>query len=167
MLTNSIHEVIDAYLIQPQRFYDERGWFQESFSLPKFHFDIKQGNISCSRKHTIRALHVAPFAKLCTCVRGKIFDVVADPRKDSPTYGKWFGTWLTPENGYMLYIPPNCGHGFYATENDSLLLYFQDSLYDPKVEREINWKDPTFAIDWPHADEYIISERDRKAPFLE
>ena len=163
------NHVKDSFVCTIDRFHDERGFFQEIYSFAKekyYPFECKQINVSSSKRNTIRGLHVVPFAKMCACVRGSLFDIVADVRRDSPTYLKWFGTWLTEENRNQMYIPPGCAHGFFAAEDDTLLLYSQSATYSPGVEQEVNWADPSLGIAWPLAEKYIISDKDSQAPNL-
>lgn len=161
-----IKEVEGAYLIELDRHDDNRGSFQELFSSIRYDANlphVAQTNLSRSHKGVVRGLHVAPFAKLCTCVSGSMFDVIADVRSGSKTEGKWFGVWLDGKGGLQVYVPPGCAHGFFAAENDTLLLYNQDGLYNPSLEWGVHWRDPTLAVEWPVADEYILSEKDKQA----
>jgi dTDP-4-dehydrorhamnose 3,5-epimerase len=95
-----------------------------------------------------------------------LFDVVADVRPGSPTYKKWFGVWLDEKNLKQLFIPAGCAHGFFSAEDDTILMYSQDGLWNSDFEYEIHWKDPSLAISWPEAENYILSEKDQKAKFL-
>jgi dTDP-4-dehydrorhamnose 3,5-epimerase len=165
-----VEEVQHAFVVEMDCYRDHRGWFQEVANEAASHglqYATKQVNVSSSRKHVVRGLHVAPFAKFCTCVRGKLFDVVADVRRHSPTYGQWYGIWLSESNHKQLYVPAGCAHGFFSAEDNTLLLYLQDGTYNPGVEREVNWQDPVLNIHWPAASEYILSDKDKDAPFLE
>ena len=156
----------DVYVTTIRRFSDRRGFFQEVFSTTRVDLNVQQINVSVSSKNVVRGMHVAPFAKFCTCVRGRLFDVVADVRPDSPTYLQWDGVWLDENNLQQLYVPAGCAHGFFAAQNDTMLLYLQDGLYNPQVEREVNWRDPQIGIVWPEADDYILSDKDASALFL-
>ncbi len=163
MNSRQVAEVCDALVCEGVRYYDDRGYFQELFSnkyLPCF--NVKQINCSVSKKNVIRGLHVVPFAKLVYCIKGKIFDVVADVRKKSKTYLKWYGVELNGQNA--LFIPPYCAHGFLAMEDDSVVVYAQDAVYDPAVESSVNYADPRINIQWPLV---IASDKDRKAPYVE
>lgn len=160
----STTEVQDCLLFETQSWHDERGYFRELFNQTRYELDFKQVNCSVSNKDVVRGLHVAPFAKLVSCIKGKVFDVAIDPRPDSPTYLKWTGFELSPTNGKQLFVPPFCGHGFMALEDESIVVYLQDSTYDPKVESSIHWQDDTFAISWPHAQSYVVSTKDGIAP---
>jgi dTDP-4-dehydrorhamnose 3,5-epimerase len=166
MIKNEIQTIAGSYIIEIDRYDDDRGFFQEIFSTTRYSPEfpeIAQINVSCSNKNVIRGLHVAPFAKLCTCIRGSLFDVVADVRKGSPTFGNWFGLWLTESNRKQLFVPNGCAHGFYSAEDNTILCYQQDGLYSPKFECEIHFQDPTLGISWPAADNYIVSAKDQAA----
>lgn len=159
-------EIQDCLLFETQCWPDNRGYFRELFNQSRYELgrDFKQVNCSVSNKGVVRGLHITPFAKLVSCVKGRVFDVAIDPRSDSPTFLKWTGFELTPGNGKQLFIPPFCGHGFMALEDDSIVVYLQDSTYDPNVETSIHWQDQTFAVSWPHAEAYTVSSKDDAAP---
>lgn len=164
-----IKEINDAFILEIDRYCDNRGYFQEMFSVDKYlnvAWRPAQINLSVSNKNVVRGLHVAPFSKLCTCVKGKLFDVIADVRKNSSTFGNWFGVWLDSNCCQQVYIPAGCAHGFFAAENETILLYQQDFPYTPSVEKEIHWQDPKLSIKWPEADSYTLSEKDQKAQCL-
>jgi dTDP-4-dehydrorhamnose 3,5-epimerase len=165
MKSTPIKQVEGAYVCELDRYPDDRGYFEEIFSLNRnfFEMDVRQVSVSCSKRNVVRGLHVAPFAKLCMCVSGRLFDVVADARSGSPTYLGWFGVWLSPNEPKQLFVPEGCAHGFYAAEDDTVLLYMQGGVYDPKIGTEIHWRDPRLAIDWPQAESYILSPKDEKA----
>lgn len=168
MKTTTIAEVDGAYIYEIDRYEDHRGFFQEAYGPMKYWgFEAKQINVSQSNKGVLRGMHVTNFAKLCMCVKGKLFDVVADVRPDSPTYLGWYGIWLRPEEPKQLFIPSGCAHGFFAAEDGTLLLYMQNGSYDPKTEREVSYLDPKIGIDWPPCSEYIVSDKDREAKTLE
>jgi dTDP-4-dehydrorhamnose 3,5-epimerase len=157
--------VHDVFVCQLNRFCDNRGYFEELFSekyLPSF--TCRQINCSRSKKNVLRGLHIVPFAKLVHCVQGRIFDVVADMRKKSPTYLKWYGLELSEENQKSLYVPAHCAHGFLALDNVTVV-YAQDGLYDPKLESSVMYNDSTLNIRWP-GDKFIMSEKDMLAPSI-
>jgi dTDP-4-dehydrorhamnose 3,5-epimerase len=165
MRVKPVETVCDAFVCDAVRYYDHRGSFQELFShkdLPAFR--VSQINCSISKKNVLRGLHVVPFAKLVYCVKGKIFDVVADVRKGSKTYLKWYGVELSGENQKSLFIPPFCGHGFLAMEDDSIVVYAQDAVYNAHAESSVNYADPKLNIKWPNV---ILSDKDGAAPFLD
>lgn len=157
-------------MVEHERYQDDRGWFEQLYSssddYPHLAGRERQLNLSCSNKGVVRGLHVAPFAKLCACLRGRVYDVVADVRKESPTYKKWFGIWLEEKDRKQLFVPAGCAHGFFSAEDNSLFLYLQDGTYNPKAESQVNWRDPQIGIVWPQAAEYILNERDKNAACL-
>lgn len=152
------------------RYHDHRGYFEEVFSAARYGDSppkISQVNVSCSKKNVLRGLHVAPFSKLCTCIKGKLYDVVADVRRESPTYGKWWGTWLCEDVPTQVYVPPGCAHGFLSAKNGSILLYGQSEIYDPSVETQVRYDDPFLSIVWPcSTQDCILSKKDLEAPCL-
>lgn len=167
VIKTNIKEVKDACVYEIDRFADNRGYFQEIFSIAKYDdFNVAQVNISLSSKNVVRGLHVASFAKLCTCVKGRLFDVVADVRVGSETFGNWFGIWLDEFNCKQLFVPSGCAHGFFSETDDTILLYGQTGNYDPKLEFELNWQDSMIGIDWPYAENYVLSEKDLNAKYL-
>lgn len=165
-----IHEVLNAFILEFDRHEDQRGYFEEIYSTgrdyPHLAGTERQINLSHSKKGVVRGMHIAPFAKICSCIRGKLFDVIADVRPGSPTYLKWFGMWLDEYSNKQIYVPAGCAHGFFAAEDDTILLYLQDGIYNPKAEQQVNWRDPKLNIKWPYSQPYILSEKDRKADFL-
>lgn len=158
----------DCYVINIKQHVDERGFFTElsnedTYStLPLYKF--LQTNCSVSSTGVVRGMHIAPFAKLVTCIQGRIFDVAVDMRKESPSYLNVATKELLPLENQM-YVPSHCAHGFYAFE-DSVVVYQQTGTYNPKIEKSINWRDPQLNIPWPEGEEYIVSEKDATAPFL-
>jgi dTDP-4-dehydrorhamnose 3,5-epimerase len=161
-------------LIKPVIHADRRGYFFESYNNAGFrnagiNFIPVQDNESRSARGVIRGLHyqLKPFhqSKLIRVVDGKIFDVVLDLRKDSPTFGKWFGTELNSESKEQLFIPSGFAHGFSVLSESAIILYKVDALYDKNSERGISVNDPDLAIDWHLGDiGSIISEKDMNAP---
>jgi dTDP-4-dehydrorhamnose 3,5-epimerase len=166
MVSHEIKEIDGAYIVLLDRHSDERGYFQEVFRSVRYDANIPhavQCNLSCSKKNVVRGLHVANFAKYCTVLKGCVFDVIADVRKGSPTYGNWCGVWLKDVEHTQVYVPPGCAHGFYASEDDTVFLYNQDGLYNPDQDWSIHWEDKALNIQWPLADYYILSEKDKNA----
>jgi len=163
-------DVDGAFLVTVDRHEDERGYFEELYStarsFPHLVGQKRQLNLSNSRKGVVRGMHLAPFAKLAMCLKGRLFDVVADVRPNSPTYLKWAGVWLDGSDRNQVYVPAGCAHGFFASENDTLLLYLQDGTYEPSVEKEINWRDPKLGIRWPPSEQYFLSDKDKRAAML-
>lgn len=163
-------------LIEPERLWDERGYFARTYSEREFAeqgLDSRfvQSSVSFNAAAgTVRGLHyqAPPHAesKLVRCSRGVIFDVAVDLRVDSPTHGRWTSAELSAENGLMLYIPEGCAHGFQTLQRDTEVSYQISRSYHPPSARGIRWDDPDLAIDWPPADTRIISERDRTNPLF-
>ena len=165
-----------AFVIELERKEDERGffaraWCQKEFEAHDLKRNLVQANVSYNRKRgTLRGLHyqVAPHeeAKLVRCFRGAIYDVIVDLRPDSPTYLHWIGVELTAENRCMLYVPEGFAHGFQTLEDDTEVFYQVSQFYTPGAERGVRWDDPTFAIEWPAAEQRVISEKDRNWPLF-
>ena len=163
-----------AYIIQNSYIKDERGYFLRVFcnkELKKYNlnFNLVQANINYNKKKgTLRGMHyqMKPYAeiKLVRCIKGAIFDAIADIRKDSPTYGKHFTVELSEENGKMIYIPPYVAHGFQTLENDSMVSYFLSSAFMPDAYGYLRWDDKLFNIKWPPCKNRIMSEKDRNIP---
>lgn len=163
MIKISNTTIKDCVVLQPDIHKDERGVFAETYKRCAFpEFIPFQTNYSKSCMGTIRGIHQTPYAKLVTCVSGKVYDICVDLRPESETYNKYFGVNLTAENLQSLYIPPNCGHAFFAT-TDCVLYYQQDSVYDPKHDYGFCWCDPTFNIIWPVETPSVISQRDTES----
>ena len=125
-----------------------------------------------SAKGTIRGLHFQkdPYcqAKVVSCTKGAVLDVVVDIRKDSPTYGKYTAVELTPENGRQLFIPRGFAHGFVSLKDNTLFQYLVDNDYAPTHEDGLLWNDPEVGIDWPldGIEEILLSEKDKKQKTL-
>lgn len=166
--------LLDCYILEPQRFGDERGYFEsitrEELQSLGFN-EIYQVSNSKSGKGIVRGLHFqrAPYcqAKVVTVKRGAALDVVVDIRKDSPSYGQWTSVELTPENGRMLYVPRGFAHGFVSLQDDTLFEYYVDNKYRPDMEGGILWNDPELGINWDEIfakygiDEPILSAKDK------
>ena len=165
----------DVVIIEPLVYGDERGWFMESFNEKRFHEELVnlglpaprpfiQDNHSCSSRGVLRGLHyqLPPYAqgKLVRVVKGAVFDVAVDIRKDSPTFGQWVGIELSDKNKKMFWIPEGFAHGFIALEDESHFLYKTTNYYSKESERCIKWNDPTIGIEWPANFEPILSEKD-------
>lgn len=168
--------ISDLLIIEPKVFGDHRGWFMETYSEALFlknGLDLKfvQDNQSySSTRGTLRGLHyqLNPKAqtKLVRCTKGAIFDVAVDLRKDSSSFGKWFGIELTAENKRQLMVPKGFAHAFLTLTDNVEVQYKVDELYSPENDRSIIWNDPTVRIDWPTNIKPILSEKDQKAPLL-
>ena len=165
----------DVILVEPQLFSDDRGFFYESFRESDFFsngIDKKfvQDNFSHSVNGVIRGLHFqkAPKAqtKLVTVLKGKIFDVAVDIRKNSPTYGKWVSEILSSDTHNLLYVPEGFAHGFCVVSDEADVLYKVSNEYSQEHERSIIWNDPKLNIQWP-IKKPIISNKDNKLSLLE
>jgi len=162
-----------AYIIELEPYEDERGFFARSFCQNEFeqhglNFRIVQCNVSYNKKKgTLRGMHyqVAPYeeAKLVSCIRGAVYDVIIDLRANSSTYRKWFAVELTAENHKMLYVPAGLAHGFQTLEDNTTVFYQMSEFYHPECTRGVRWNDPMFGIEWPLPVE-IISEQDSHYP---
>lgn len=147
----------DLMLIEPQVFGDERGFFMETWHAQKFAAagidrDFVQDNHSKSAQCILRGLHYQirqPQGKLVRVVAGEVYDIAVDLRKNSPTFGKWAGEYLSADNKRMLWVPPGFAHGFYVTSASAEFVYKCTDFYAPEHERCIRWDDPDLAIDWP------------------
>ena len=162
------------YVITPQVFGDSRGFFMETYNEKDFeneglHFNFVQDNHSKSHKGVLRGLHFQkkhPQTKLVRVVVGEVFDVAVDLRKNSPTFGKWFGAVLTAENKKMLLIPKGFAHGFVVLSDIAEFVYKCDDIYHPEDEGGVMYNDKDINIDWPKVDNVELSEKDKKHPNL-
>ncbi len=152
---------------------DERGSFARLFCAEELEragvqFAVRQVNISRNRRRaTLRGLHYQaepkPEPKIIRCLKGAVWDVALDLRRDSPSFRHWIGHDLDAQNQRALYIPPGCAHGFITLEDDCELLYLMGAFYDAALQRGVRWNDPAFAIDWPLAPA-VIAARDAGYP---
>jgi dTDP-4-dehydrorhamnose 3,5-epimerase len=164
-----------AWLIQPTPHEDERGrfmrvWCAQELRQHGVDFIPVQANMGLShRRGTIRGMHfqVAPAleAKLVRCTRGALFDVVVDLRPRSPTYRRWYGAQLTPENGWMLYVPEGCAHGCQSLADETEFHYMASAAFAPKQATGVRYDDPALAIEWPQPVS-LVSDQDRNWPLL-
>jgi len=160
-----------AFLIQPERAEDERGFFARSwctreFAAHRLNPALVQCNLSFNaRKGTVRGLHYqkAPHgeAKLVTCFQGAIYDVIVDLRPESPTCRQWLAVELTRENLLSLYIPEGFAHGFQTLKDRTLVFYQMSEFYYPHCAGGIRWDDSSLGITWP-LEVSAISPRDRQ-----
>jgi dTDP-4-dehydrorhamnose 3,5-epimerase len=166
-----------AISITPRRFADDRGWFTETWQRDRYaaagiNADFCQDNHSLSRTAmTLRGLHFQrephAQAKLVRCLRGRVFDVAVDIRRDSPTFRHWVGVELSAEAGNQLFIPAGYAHGFLTLEPDCEIAYKVDAYYAPEADGGISWDDPELAIDWPlQGAAPILSAKDAALPSL-
>ncbi|MCC6934562.1 MAG: dTDP-4-dehydrorhamnose 3,5-epimerase [Candidatus Yanofskybacteria bacterium] len=168
------HETIHipgVVLVTPDRHWDERGLFCELYNahqtanieIPPM--DVKQLNVSRSKKNVLRGLHfqrLRPQAKLVTVLAGSVFDVVVDLRKDSPAFGSYACFPLSAENGKTLFIPAGCAHGFLSLADNTLFCYLCDDTYSgPEDQSGVRWNDCTLDIPWPVRNP-IVSSKDQQ-----
>jgi dTDP-4-dehydrorhamnose 3,5-epimerase len=165
-----------VYIIEPQVFGDERGWFFESWTDRDFQTAtgqeavFVQDNHSYSKeKGTLRGIHFqngdCAQAKLVRCIRGAVLDVAVDLRKESPTYAEWVSVELSAENKRQFFIPRGFGHAFLTLTEDSEFVYKADNYYDAVSDRSIRYDDQEISVSWPLID-LILSEKDKSAPLL-
>lgn len=160
----------DVLILEPRVFGDSRGFFMESFNQSAFKeatgLDVNfvQDNHSRSSKGVLRGLHyqLPPHAqgKLVRVVRGSVFDVAVDIRRDSPTYGQWVGVELSEVNHRQLWIPAGLAHGFLVTSESADFLYKTTAYYAPSHERSIAWNDPAIGVAWPLEGQPELSTKD-------
>ena len=168
-------ELDGAIIVEPAVFGDARGWFYESYSKRKYEAlgitaDFVQDNRSySSQAGTIRGLHCQldpnAQAKLITCTKGAIADVIVDIRENSPTYMKWIKVELSSENMRQLFIPRGFLHGFVTLTDEVEVMYKTDNYYEPSADRSIAFNDPAFSIDWG-VENPQLSAKDAAAPKL-
>ena len=159
----------DVLLLEPKVFGDSRGFFFESFNQRAFEAaagcpsQFVQDNHSRSGRGVLRGLHYQveqPQGKLVRVVAGAVFDVAADIRPGSPTFGRWVGVELTADNQQQLWIPPGLAHGFLVLSDTAEFLYKTTDYYSPAHERCILWNDPSLDIRWPLTEPPILSSKD-------
>jgi len=165
----------EAKEIHPTPHIDDRGrfmraWCSKEFEANGIRFAPVQANLGFSKKKgTVRGMHfqteAAPEAKLVRCTKGAIFDVVLDLRPKSPTYGNWYGTELSAENGRMLYLPELCAHGYQTLEDDTEMYYMASAVYTPEAARGVRFDDTAFSIRWP-LPVTMVSEQDQNWPLI-
>jgi len=163
-----------AYKIIPEPYTDERGVFRRSFCEEEFNQsgltnNISQSNISENfHKYTLRGFHyqTTPFseAKTMTCVSGSIYDIIVDLRPESKTYLKWESIDLNPKNRNSLHIPKGCANAFLTIKNNTVVVYFSSTHYNPNFEKGIRYNDPLFNFNWPVNEPQHITEKDNSWP---
>jgi dTDP-4-dehydrorhamnose 3,5-epimerase len=166
-------ELDGVVLIEPEVHGDQRGFLVETWRAGTWRelgvdVDFVQHNHSRSVGGTLRGLHFQTSpgqAKLVRCMRGAIFDVAVDLRRDSPGFGHWEGHRLDDEKHHQLFVPAGFAHGFCVLSEEADVSYLLSSLYDPATEAGIAWDDPEVGVEWP-VSEPLLSERDRGAPRL-
>lgn len=166
-----------CWVVEPDIYEDARGkfyeWYQDSTFISKTNseFKLAQANCSISNRGVVRGIHFTSLepgqSKFVTVFKGKVFDVLVDLRKNSPTFGKWESVILEADSPKSVYIPWGVGHGFMALEDDTVFAYLCDARYNPKNEFDLNAFDKTVNVDWPKGIEIIQSPKDRNAKTLE
>lgn len=156
------------FVLKPKVFEDERGYFYESYNQNLFkqagiNFDFVQDNQSLSQKGVLRGLHFQnpPHAqgKLVRVITGAVYDVAVDIRKDSDTYGQWFGLELTEKNKWMMFVPPGFAHGFLTLEDNTIFSYKCTNFYNKASEDCLLWNDNDLNINW-NFDKPLLSTKD-------
>ena len=167
-------QIPEVILIEVKSFQDERGLFLENFKESEFKnngidSNFVQDNFSHSVKGVLRGLHFQnnpkAQAKLVSALRGEIFDVAVDIRKNSPTFGKWVSEILSEKNHRLLYVPEGFAHGFCVLSEEADVLYKVNNEYSPENEKGIIWNDPDINIKWP-IDKPILIEKDLQLSLL-
>lgn len=163
-------EIPEVKIIEPSVFGDERGFFMETWNQKKFEelvtgkpTQFVQDNHSKSKKGILRGLHYQTEntqGKLVRVISGEVFDVAVDIRKNSPTFGKWVGVYLSSENKRQLWVPEGFAHGFYVTSNEAEFVYKCTDYYNPSAEHSILWNDRQLNINWPLGSDVILSNKD-------
>lgn len=166
-------DIDGAFLVTMEPFVDERGsfaraWCEEAFRDQGISMRVAQTNVSRNvRKGTIRGLHwqgePCLEAKFLRCTGGAVFDVIADVRPESATYGRWQGFELAAGGEKLVFVPEGCAHGYQALTDGAEVTYDTSTPYAPGTERGIRWDDPAFGIAWPIPNA-IVSEKDRSWP---
>ena len=159
-----------CFVIDLEKKGDDRGFFARAFCEKEFAAHnlvtrfVQINNSLSAAKGTLRGMHyqLAPKAetKVVRCIRGALYDVALDLRKDSPTFGQSYGAELTAENRRMLYVPKGFAHGFLTLAPDTEAFYFVDEFYSPENERGVRYNDPKFNIHWP-AEPTVLSDKDK------
>lgn len=170
-------DLVDCYIIEPNRFGDDRGYFspffiQDEYDKNNIRFErVVQANRSKSSKGVVRGLHFQKDpkcqAKIVEVISGKAIDIVVDIRVGSPTYGKYTSVLLTPDNNRQLFVPRGFAHGFISLEDDTVFQYLIDNDYAPDKEAGILWNDEDLNIPWNQMfaeygiDKPLLSEKDQ------
>lgn len=159
-----------AYLIDLEKRGDDRGFFARAFCQKEFAAHglstqfVQVNNSLSAQRGTLRGMHyqLTPKAevKVVRCIRGSLYDIILDLRKDSPTFGQSFGAELSADNRRMMYVPKGFAHGFITLQDNSEVFYLVDEFYSPEHERGVRWNDPKFNIQWP-LHPTVLSDRDR------
>ena len=160
-------------IIEPNIYADRRGflnetWNENAYNKQGIKFKVVQTIHSYSKKNVLRGIHYQypnMQGKLVSVINGKIFDVIVDIRKNSPTFGKWYGTFLDSVKKRQLWIPEGFGHGFLVVSKTASIIYQCAKKYLPNNQRQIVWNDPFIKIEWP-TKKPILSKQDSQASSL-
>ena len=163
-------DIPGAWVVKPEPYEDARGRFRrvyctEEFSRAGIPFQIQQTNISENTSRlTLRGFHYRnewlPEVKFLTCIRGRVYNVIADLRRSSPSFGKSVALELSQQNGWGVYLPHGCAHAFMTLDDDTAIQYYHSSVYKGGADRGLRYNDPFLKVGWPHSPE-IISEKDQ------
>ncbi len=161
-------------IIEPTLHGDHRGYFMETYNQQDMAAEgldmvFVQDNQSMSRKGVLRGLHFQkqfPQGKLVRVIRGSVYDVAVDLRRNSPTFGKWYGVELTAENKKQFYLPPGFAHGFMVLSDEAEFCYKTTDFYHPDDEGGLMWNDPDIGVEWPlhKVEDILLSEKDKVNP---
>jgi dTDP-4-dehydrorhamnose 3,5-epimerase len=161
-------------IVEPDIFPDERGafiraWLPDEFTARGLDSRLAQASVAVNRaRGTIRGLHyqTAPFeeVKVIRAIRGAIYDIALDLRRDSPTFLQWAGVELAADTHRMLYVPQGCAHGYQTLTDDAQVFYFVSAPYSPAHQAGVRWNDPAFGIEWPLGTPTVINQRDATYP---
>jgi dTDP-4-dehydrorhamnose 3,5-epimerase len=164
----------DAFVIDVERRGDERGFLARVFCESEFAAAglatrfVQSSTIYTERRNTLRGLHYqeAPHeeVKLVRCTSGGAYVVIVDLRHGSPTHRQWIGVELTPANGRLLYVPVGFAQGYQTLADGTEIVYQMTHEYTPSAARGVRWNDPAFDVEWPAAEQRLISERDQDWP---
>lgn len=166
--------LLGVLIVEPDVYGDKRGFFLETHHDERYAKlgiggeGFVQDNLSFSRRGVLRGLHFQnpnPQGKLVYVLEGEVYDVAADIRVGSPTFGRSVGETLSSDNKFQLYVPPGYAHGFLVLSETALFAYKCTEYYHPEAEMSVAWNDPKLAIKWPIS-EPALSEKDKRAPFL-
>ena len=167
-------EIKGAFLIHAEPFEDERGVFRRNFCKEEFEKNeivsaVSQANISENKfKYTLRGFHyqLSPFGegKTMTILKGRIYDIIVDLRKESSTYLKWISFELSPDMRTSFHVPPGCANAFLTMEDETLVHYYCSQEYKADAERGIRYNDPLLKFKWPVAEPLHISDKDANWP---
>ena len=168
--------IYGCYLITPKLFQDERGFFTETWNKKQFNkllgqnIIFVQDNLSRSKKNVLRGLHYQtqyPQGKLVRVISGKVYDVIVDLRRTSPSFKEWIGVSLSSSNNKSLWIPPGCAHGFVVLSKFAKFAYKTTEYWFPEHEKTLLWNDPSLDIDWKLKSKPFISDKDKKGHLLD